>query len=246
MELTRRLTEVFFLYLQVSNFYIAGFASKDCTVTVNQEPFIEGHLTENVTINCTFTHANCFNTPKVLWFRINTNQTTNLCSGACSSESSNGRFTLSGTSSGGNAALRIQQLTKADNGMYYCGVAFQKSPSIKSKQMGNGTMLVLKGPTDIGSDLLLQSTLILILTLYTICITILLAQTIRLMQQANSNHNHSRNDPNEEQKSRAFKDLALEFNKKYRNKKQETEVSEEKQEAQLQCAQYDDSIYQNA
>ncbi|XP_048408594.1 uncharacterized protein si:ch211-139g16.8 isoform X2 [Stegostoma tigrinum] len=186
MELMRRLTEVFFLYLQASNWYTGGFASKDCTVTVNQEPFIEGHLTKNVTINCTFTHAYCHSTPKVLWFKINTNQTTNLCSGACSR------------------------------------------------------------PTDIGSDLLLQSTLIMILTLYTICITILLVQTIRLMRQANSNHNHSRNDPNEEQKSRAFKDLALEFNKKYRNKKHATEVNEEKQETQLQGAQHDDSIYQNA
>ncbi|XP_043567335.1 uncharacterized protein LOC122560603 isoform X1 [Chiloscyllium plagiosum] len=240
MELMR-VTQVFLLYLQASNFYIAGFAAKDCTVTVNQEPFIEGHLTNNVTINCTFI-SNCVDTPSVLWFRINSNRTTNLCSGVCSSIPSNGRFILAGASSGGNAALRIQQLTQADNGMYYCGVCFQKSTSIKSKQMGNGTMLVLKGSTDTGSNELLESTLLIILTLYTICITILLVQTIRLMQMGNSNHNHSRNSPNEEQKSRAFKELAQEFNKKYSNKNQEVEVSAEKEEAQP----HNDRIYQNA
>ncbi|XP_060696191.1 uncharacterized protein LOC132825174 isoform X2 [Hemiscyllium ocellatum] len=180
MELMR-VTQVCLLYLQASNFYIAGFAAQDCTVTVNQEPFIEGHLTNNVTINCTFI-SNCVDTPSVLWFRINSNRTTNLCSGACS------------------------------------------------------------GSTDTGSNELLQSTLLIILTLYTICITILLVQTIRLVQKANSNPNHSRNNPSEEQKSRAFKELAQEFNKKYIHKNQEVEVSAEKEEAQP----HNDRIYQNA
>ncbi|XP_078414968.1 immunoglobulin superfamily member 6-like [Cetorhinus maximus] len=242
MVLLMRFGKILFLYLQTAGLHIAGFAAQECTVTINQEPFIEGHLNNSITISCNFTPINCKGNAKVLWFRINTDKTINLCSGACSNTMTNQRFTLSGSSSGGNASLRIQQVTKTDSGMYYCGVAFQGSSSAKSKQTGNGTMLVVKESTGLESDLWLQSMLIIIFSLYSISITILLVQTIRLMQKANSVQNHSSNILNEEQKSRAFKDLALEFNRKYRNKNQHVTL----QETQPNCAQYDDTIYQNA
>ncbi|XP_038676085.1 immunoglobulin superfamily member 6-like [Scyliorhinus canicula] len=238
MALLMRLGKILFFYLQAASLHITGFAAQECTVAINQEPFIEGRLNRNMTISCNFTSFSCKGKAKVLWFRINTNKTINLCSGACSNTVTNGRFTLSDPRD--IASLRIQQVTQNDSGMYYCGIAFQGSSFAKSKQTGNGTMVVVTG--DMGSDLWLQSTLIIILSLYTICITFLLVQTIRSMKKANSAHNQDSNIPNEEQKSQVCKDLAMEFNRKYRNNNQQTTL----QEVQSHCAETDNTIYQNA
>ncbi|XP_078095956.1 immunoglobulin superfamily member 6-like isoform X1 [Mustelus asterias] len=234
MAFPLRLGKILFLYLQAASLHITGFAAQECTVTVNQEPFIEGHLNHNVTISCTYTSNGCMGDANVLWFMINNKGAINICSGVCSNTVSNSRFTLSASTS-----LRIQQVTHNDSGVYYCGVAFKGSSSFKSKQTGNGTTLVVKDA--MGSDLWLQSTLIIILSLYSICITILLVQTIRSMQKDNSIHNHSSNIPDEKEKSRVCKDLAQEFNRKYRQT-QQTAL----QEVQPDCVHFDDTIYQNA
>ncbi|XP_067912719.1 immunoglobulin superfamily member 6-like [Heterodontus francisci] len=244
MALSKRLGKILFLYLQAASLPIAGFAAQGCTVTVKQEPFIEQLSTNNMTIGCTFTAVNCSGSAKVLWFKINVNKTRNLCLGHCSSTETPGKFTLPSSISTGDATLRVQHVIHTDSGVYYCGVAFQSSSSVKSKQLGSGTTLVVReyGNSIMGSDLWLQSTLIIIFLLYAICITILLIQTIKATRQANSSPKHSSNDLNEEQKSQAFKELAREFNRKYRNKNQETTL----QEAQTDCAQHDDTVYQNA
>ncbi|XP_078095957.1 uncharacterized protein LOC144510391 isoform X2 [Mustelus asterias] len=205
MAFPLRLGKILFLYLQAASLHITGFAAQECTVTVNQEPFIEGHLNHNVTISCTYTSNGCMGDANVLWFMINNKGAINICSGVCSNTVSNSRFTLSASTS-----LRIQQVTHNDSDA-------------------------------MGSDLWLQSTLIIILSLYSICITILLVQTIRSMQKDNSIHNHSSNIPDEKEKSRVCKDLAQEFNRKYRQT-QQTAL----QEVQPDCVHFDDTIYQNA
>uniref|UniRef100_UPI00398ECE4A immunoglobulin superfamily member 6-like n=1 Tax=Pristiophorus japonicus TaxID=55135 RepID=UPI00398ECE4A len=201
---------------------------------------MEGHLSNNLSIACTFTAPSCSGLPEVLWFRIKVNKTKNLCLGPCKGTESPGKFHLNGSTAGSDATLRIQRAAQDDSGVYYCGVAYQSSSSDKSKQTGSGTTLVVRasGFKATGSGLWLQSTLMIILSLYTICITILLVQTCSSTKKAN----HSSDTPSEEQKSRAFQALALEFNRRYRNENQETTF----QEAQTNSAEDEDSIYQNA
>ncbi|XP_067859622.1 immunoglobulin superfamily member 6-like [Heptranchias perlo] len=244
MALPIRFGKILLLFHQAVNLHIAGFAAQNCNVTVNQEPFIERYSTDNLTIPCKFTGPGCSGHPKIQWFRISSNKGSSLCLGACSNTGSPGKFHLHGLAAQGDATLRIQQVDQLDSGVYYCGVAYHSTHIDKSKQTGSGTTLVVRasGLLITAAESWLHATLTIVLSLYTIGITIVLVQTTHLTRKADSHRNHSSSTPNEDEKSRAFQALALEFNRKYRSENQETNFEEE----QTDYDQNDDSIYQNA
>ncbi|XP_051878485.1 immunoglobulin superfamily member 6 isoform X2 [Pristis pectinata] len=177
MVLGLRVTKFLFFLLQGIALRSAGMDTQNCTVTVNQVPLVVHPLANNLTIACSFTALHCTGSPEVMWFHIRGNRSRSLCPRACGNVGTPGKFHLEGPIHTGNANLAIQQVSQEDNGVYYCGVAFRASRSHKSRQMGSGTTLRVGG--DRRLNLWLQSALLTILSLYALCITINLAQTIR-------------------------------------------------------------------
>uniref|UniRef100_A0A4W3HZU4 Ig-like domain-containing protein n=1 Tax=Callorhinchus milii TaxID=7868 RepID=A0A4W3HZU4_CALMI len=115
---------------------------KECVVNVNQKPFMEQLLSNNVVIQCTFTNTSgCMGDPDILWFRLSDTKAIKLDT----TEVTQQKFCLDGEVSKGFASLQIYNTNHNDSGIYYCGVSFlTKDPTDKSKQTGGGTILLYK------------------------------------------------------------------------------------------------------
>ncbi|NXE47113.1 IGSF6 protein, partial [Casuarius casuarius] len=114
-----------------------------CQVTVTQPRFKEaGDSTHTVTLNCAFSALGCSQFKlQVLWFRFFTNKHEDLCIPECTNVQ---KFKVH-VSSENNISLEISDLTVNDSAVYFCGIAFPDSSSARSKQTGDGTVLVITG-----------------------------------------------------------------------------------------------------
>ncbi|XP_071427266.1 immunoglobulin superfamily member 6 [Pithys albifrons albifrons] len=119
----------------------AGVAD-NCQVTVTQPRLQEAdHSTSTVLLTCAFSASGCSpSPPDVLWFRFLRNTHQDLCTPACTGH---GKYKV--YSAGTNISLEIQDLTVDDNAIYICGIAFSDSNSSRSKQTGEGTVLMKTG-----------------------------------------------------------------------------------------------------
>ncbi|NXG01534.1 IGSF6 protein, partial [Sakesphorus luctuosus] len=119
----------------------AGVAD-NCQVTVTQPRLQEAdHSTSSVLLTCAFSASGCSpSPPDVLWFRFLRNTHQDLCTPACTGH---GKYKV--YSAGSNISLEIQDLTVDDNAVYICGIAFSDSNSSRSKQTGDGTVLMKTG-----------------------------------------------------------------------------------------------------
>ncbi|NXF71036.1 IGSF6 protein, partial [Sclerurus mexicanus] len=121
--------------------YSAG-AAEDCQVTVTQPRFQEAdYSTDTVLLTCAFSASGCSPSPlEVLWFRFLRNTHQDLCTPGCTDHQKY-RVHLAGS----NTSLEIKNLTVDDNAVYICGIAFLDSNSPRSKQTGDGTVLMKTG-----------------------------------------------------------------------------------------------------
>ncbi|NWR91954.1 IGSF6 protein, partial [Furnarius figulus] len=121
--------------------YSAG-AAENCQVTVTQPRFQEAdYSTNTVLLTCAFSASGCSPSPfEVLWFRFLRNKHQDLCTPGCTDHQKY-RVHLAGN----NTSLEIKNLTVDDNAVYICGIAFLDSNSPRSKQTGDGTVLMKTG-----------------------------------------------------------------------------------------------------
>ncbi|XP_074961155.1 immunoglobulin superfamily member 6 isoform X2 [Phalacrocorax aristotelis] len=121
--------------------YGAGVADT-CQVTVRQPRFQEADYSmQTVFLTCAFSASGCSSSlPQFLWFRFLTNKHEDLCTPACRD---NQKYKVH--LSGNNVSLQINNLTVDDNAVYICGIAFSDSNTTRSKQTGDGTVLIKKG-----------------------------------------------------------------------------------------------------
>ncbi|NXV46211.1 IGSF6 protein, partial [Uria aalge] len=119
--------------------YGAG-AADTCQVTVTQPRFQEADYSmHTVFLTCAFSASGCSSSPpQVLWFRFLTNKHEDLCTPGCTDQQKYKVHLLSGN----NISLQINNLTVDDNAVYICGIAFSDSSSPRSKQAGDGTVLM--------------------------------------------------------------------------------------------------------
>ncbi|XP_074914551.1 immunoglobulin superfamily member 6 isoform X4 [Buteo buteo] len=120
--------------------YGAG-AADTCQVTVTQPRFQEADYSmHTVFLTCAFTASGCsLSPPQVLWFRFLTNKHEDLCIPRCTDDKYKVHL------SENNISLQINDLTVDDNAVYICGIAFSDSSSPRSKQTGDGTVLMKTG-----------------------------------------------------------------------------------------------------
>ncbi|XP_007891774.1 immunoglobulin superfamily member 6 [Callorhinchus milii] len=179
--------------------------------------------------------------PDILWFRLSDTKAIKLDT----TEVTQQKFCLDGEVSKGFASLQIYNTNHNDSGIYYCGVSFlTKDPTDKSKQTGGGTILVIRAHGEIisGEEKLLQSVLITILGLYSLCITVLLKQTINWTRKTKLSAKKrveraskvSLNKHTDFQRTKCFHALTVEFNNKYKN-----------QEAACEHGENDGTLYEN-
>nr|XP_025034266.1 immunoglobulin superfamily member 6 isoform X2 [Pelodiscus sinensis] len=120
--------------------YNIGHAVDTCNVIITQHPLKEVDNTVNtVNITCRFSASNCSGSqPQILWFRYFAFTHEALCTPTCTDTQ---KFTVES-----NSSLQIKKLTINDSAIYICGIAFSDSNATTSKQVGNGTKLVKRGP----------------------------------------------------------------------------------------------------
>ncbi|KAM9598762.1 immunoglobulin superfamily member 6 isoform 3-T3 [Morphnus guianensis] len=120
--------------------YGAG-AADTCQVTVTQPRFQEADYSmHTVFLTCAFSASGCsLSPPQVLWFRFLTNKHEDLCIPTCTDDKYKVHL------SENNISLQINDLTVDDNAVYICGIAFSDSSSPRSKQTGDGTVLMKTG-----------------------------------------------------------------------------------------------------
>ncbi|NXM33100.1 IGSF6 protein, partial [Oxyruncus cristatus] len=121
--------------------YSAGVAHT-CQVTVTQPRFQEADSSaDSVVLTCAFSASGCSPAlPEALWFRFLTNTHQDLCTPACRDQQ---KYKVHLSES--NTSLEIKNLTVEDNAVYICGIAFSDSHSPRSKQTGDGTVLMKTG-----------------------------------------------------------------------------------------------------
>ncbi|NXC27327.1 IGSF6 protein, partial [Campylorhamphus procurvoides] len=121
--------------------YSAG-AAETCQVTVTQPRFQEADSSTNtVLLMCAFSASGCSPSPlEVLWFRFLRNTHEDLCTPGCTDHQ---KYRVHLAES--NTSLEIKNLTVDDNAVYICGIAFLDSNSPRSKQTGDGTVLMKTG-----------------------------------------------------------------------------------------------------
>ncbi|NWX74101.1 IGSF6 protein, partial [Alca torda] len=119
--------------------YGAG-AADTCQVTVTQPRFQEADYSmHTVFLTCAFSASGCsLSPPQVLWFRFLPDKHEDLCTPGCTDHQKYKVHLLSGN----NISLQINNLTVDDNAVYICGIAFSDSSSPRSKQAGDGTVLM--------------------------------------------------------------------------------------------------------
>ncbi|NXF29589.1 IGSF6 protein, partial [Nyctibius bracteatus] len=115
-------------------------AADTCQVTVTQPSFQEADYSmHTVFLTCAFSASGCSSAPpQVLWFRFLTNKHEDLCIPGCTNHEKYKVHLLSEN----NISLQINDLTVDDNAVYICGIAFSDSSSHRSKQTGDGTVLL--------------------------------------------------------------------------------------------------------
>ncbi|NWZ46915.1 IGSF6 protein, partial [Haliaeetus albicilla] len=113
-------------------------AADTCQVTVTQPRFQEADYSmHTVVLTCAFTASGCsLSPPQVLWFRFLANKHEDLCIPRCTDDKYKVHL------SENNISLQINDLTVDDNAVYICGIAFSDSSSPRSKQTGDGTVLM--------------------------------------------------------------------------------------------------------
>lgn len=120
--------------------YGAGVAGQ-CRVTVAQPRFQQADSSMNVSLTCSFSASGCSSSPpEVLWFRFLTNTHQDLCTPGCRDHQ---KYEVH--SSGNIILLQIKDLIEDDRAVYICGIAFSDSESPRSKQTGDGTVLMVTG-----------------------------------------------------------------------------------------------------
>ncbi|NWS18520.1 IGSF6 protein, partial [Pachyramphus minor] len=121
--------------------YNAGVAD-NCQVTVTQPRFQEADSSMNsVVLTCAFSASGCSPfLPEALWFRFLTNTHQDLCTPGCTDQQ---KYKVNLSES--NTSLEIKNLSVEDNAVYICGIAFSDSDSPRSKQTGDGTVLMKTG-----------------------------------------------------------------------------------------------------
>ncbi|NWU78908.1 IGSF6 protein, partial [Onychorhynchus coronatus] len=121
--------------------YSAGLAD-NCEVTVTQPRLQEADSSvDSVVLTCAFSASGCpTSLPEALWFRFLTNTHQDLCTPGCTDQQK-----YKAHLSERNASLEIKNLTVEDNAVYICGIAFLDSDSPRSKQTGDGTVLMKTG-----------------------------------------------------------------------------------------------------
>ncbi|XP_032560224.1 immunoglobulin superfamily member 6 isoform X1 [Chiroxiphia lanceolata] len=120
-----------------------GAGVKDnCQVIVTQPRFQEADSSmSSVVLTCAFSASGCSpSPPEVLWFRFLTHTHQDLCTPGCKDHQ---KYKVHLSES--NTSLEIQDLTVEDSGVYICGIAFSDSDSPRSKQTGDGTVLMKTG-----------------------------------------------------------------------------------------------------
>ncbi|KFQ99796.1 Immunoglobulin superfamily member 6, partial [Nipponia nippon] len=114
-------------------------AADTCQVTVTQPRFQEADYSMNtVHLTCAFSASGCSLPLQVLWFRFLTNKHEDLCTPECTDHQKYKVFRVSEN----NFSLQINNLTIDDNAVYICGIAYSDSSSPRSKQTGDGTVLM--------------------------------------------------------------------------------------------------------
>ncbi|KAF1552202.1 Immunoglobulin superfamily member 6, partial [Eudyptes schlegeli] len=115
-------------------------AADTCQVTVTQPRFQEAdYSTHTVFLTCAFSASGCSSSsPNILWFRFLANEHEDLCTPGCTDHQKYKVHLLSEN----NISLQINDLTVDDNAVYICGIAFSNSGSPRSKQTGDGTVLM--------------------------------------------------------------------------------------------------------
>ncbi|XP_032896486.1 immunoglobulin superfamily member 6 [Amblyraja radiata] len=238
MGLGVRCTTPLSLLLLVMDLRTAGLVAATCVVAVQQKPLVVEQLASNVTITCNFTARHCSGQPQVTWYSIHGDRSRKLCVGECPDEVDGGRFQLQAPVGKGTANLRIGQVTGEDSGVYICTVAYNHTSALTARQAGNGTTLKV---TDHGGiDLWLQSILIAVLSIYALCITINLLQTLKPSRKVDLQHRSS-SSLVEESGSLALQAIAHELHSKFR-KGSHSSLSPPQQHT---AGPVDESIYQN-
>ncbi|NXG21794.1 IGSF6 protein, partial [Grallaria varia] len=134
----------------------AGVAD-NCKVTVTQPRFQEANYSMNsVFLTCAFSASGCSSSsPEVLWFRFLKNTHEDLCTPGCTDHQKY-KVHIAGC----NTSLEIKDLTVDDNAVYICGIAFSDSNSFRSKQTGDGTVLMTTGKQHSGKPAFIVMTII--------------------------------------------------------------------------------------
>ncbi|XP_027539568.1 immunoglobulin superfamily member 6 isoform X2 [Neopelma chrysocephalum] len=120
--------------------YRTGVAD-NCQVTVTQPRFQEADSSmSSVVLTCAFSASGCPSPLEVLWFRFLAHTHQDLCTPECKDHH---KYKVQSSES--NTSLEIKDLTVEDNAVYICGIAFPNSDSPRSKQTGDGTVLMKTG-----------------------------------------------------------------------------------------------------
>lgn len=198
-------------------------AAHDCTVLVQQRPYLEvAHTQGAVTIQCSFSYNGCISgQPKSLWFRYGADQPENLCSDGCTGDA--GKFTVKEALTEGEVSLTINRVALNDSAVYICGIAFPTSKQPGAKRTGEGTTLVVREMKELHR---LHSLLVAILSLLSIYIIGALVIFIILSKSKSNSLRNKETEDSQKKKSarRIFQEIAQElYSKRHVERRQQPE-----------------------
>uniref|UniRef100_A0A8C7AMI9 Immunoglobulin superfamily member 6 n=1 Tax=Neovison vison TaxID=452646 RepID=A0A8C7AMI9_NEOVI len=205
-------------------FYVG--AADDCTVLVQQPPYLEvAHTQGAVTIQCSFSYNGCISgQPKSLWFRYGADQPENLCSDGCTGDA--GKFTVKEALTEGEVSLTINRVALNDSAVYICGIAFPRSTQPGAKRTGEGTTLVVREMKELHRLHSLHSLLTAILSLLSVYITGALVIFVILSKSKSNSLRNKETEDSQKKKSarRIFQEIAQElYSKRHVETRQQPE-----------------------
>ncbi|NWT06420.1 IGSF6 protein, partial [Mionectes macconnelli] len=138
--------------------YSAAGVADNCQITVTQPRLQEADPSmDSVVLTCAFSASGCSQSlPEILWFRFLTNTHQDLCTPGCTDQQ---KYKVHLSES--NTSLEIKNPTVEDSAVYICGIAFLDSDSPRSKQTGDGTVLMKTGEKHSSGKLAFTSMIII-------------------------------------------------------------------------------------
>ncbi|XP_059548044.1 immunoglobulin superfamily member 6 [Myotis daubentonii] len=182
-----------------------------CTVSVSQPPVLEVDYEQGaVTVPCSFSTAGCPpELPSSLWFRYGAHWTETLCVDGCTSEAD--KFTVRKALAQNQVSLTVNRLTPNDSAIYICGLASPSSEDPRAKQVGAGTVLVVRGARGPGEAL--RGLLAALLALLSVYVVVVLGIFVILARSKFNTLRNKEKEDSQKKKSarRIFREIAQEL-----------------------------------